>query len=273
MLPAFLTALLLSALPALANAQTFDFSVLNERPRVQFDLIGELEEISGLAWHPDGYLLAHNDELGIVYRLNPSTGQVEGRGRFGGLDSTGDFEGIALAGRHRALVVTSSGRLIDFAIDQGETRARELGLQRVCEIEGLALARSQDELILACKTLYQGTDRDALVLLRTPLEDDTRGSPELLLAVSSDQLREANVPRPFRASGVEVVPGGYLVVSARHARVLHLSEAGEIMDVARLDRRRHPQAEGITVDAQGRVWIADEGDGGRARLTRYGGTP
>ncbi len=263
--------LLSAALAEPAMAQRADFASLEGRPRVQFELPRELDEISGLAWHPDGFLLAHNDEFEFVYRLNPLTGRIEGRSALGSRNATGDFEGIALGNGDQVALVTSQGRLVRHQLTSGETSNRSLALEDVCEVEGLATARSGTDLILACKTLYQGSDRDALVLLKTPWTEDHAASVELLLRIESDALRRANVPRPFSASGIAVVDRGYLVLSARRERVLLVSESGTILGVARLDKQRHPQAEGITVDSSGSIWIADEGDGGRGRLTRYGG--
>lgn len=254
------------------TAQTVDFTSLEGRPSTEFELPEVLEEISGLAWHPDGFLLTHNDEFGIIYFLNPRTGEIDGERSLGLRNATGDFEGITLTEGARATLVTSEGRLTTLHLTSGEITTHHLGLGNVCEVEGLATARSGTELILACKTLYQGSDRDALVLLVTPDPATGRAAAaEVLLRIGSDALRRADVPRPFYASGVEVVDEGYLILSARRALVLLVSEAGAILDVAQLDTDRHGQAEGITVDAGGGLWVADEGGGERARLTRYGG--
>lgn len=268
LLPALAAAVLVLGSGAPVGAQPSPLQPFEHGPAAVFDLPAELFEISGLAWHPDGRLLAHDDERGVVHSIDPASGRVVGRASLGRRDAVGDFEGVAAFGSDRVLVTTSAGRLIEVVPTSGATRAWDAGVSRVCEVEGLARL-DDDRALLACKTLYQGSDPGALVLLRV----DARGrgaAPELHLLVPSEALREADVPRPFLASGVEILPDGYVVTSARNRVVVFVDLLGRVRDVVELRRRDHEQPEGITIDPLGRVWIADEGgDGVGGRLTRY----
>ena len=260
---------LLLACSSPGSAQFPDLrSVDRGDPSVRFRLPGELTEVSGLAWHPTGFLLAHDDERGVVYSIRPLDGAVAGSARLRPGDLLGDFEGITVLDERRVLLITSEGRLHSLDLSTGESDSWDTGLDQVCEVEGLATLPGADEVVIACKTLYEGSDREALVLLRTSATDRD-AIPAVHLIVSSDALRDADVPRPFLPSGIEVVDDGYLILSARRARLLAVDHEGRIVSVARLDEDRHPQAEGIAVDVDGGLWISDEAAGGRPYLARY----
>ena len=82
-----------------------------------------LHEISGLALHR-GLLLAHDDELGRVYSINPATGAVAVFATLQG-PIRDDFEGIAVLG-DTIWLMTSAGRLygVKARADQHPGRVR-----------------------------------------------------------------------------------------------------------------------------------------------------
>ncbi len=79
-------------------------------PRQRHKLTRKLNEISGLAMTADGRILAHEDQRGTVYQLDPATGAVV-KAFAVGSKLRGDFEGIASAD-DQLFLVTSSGRLL-----------------------------------------------------------------------------------------------------------------------------------------------------------------
>ena len=58
------------------------------------DLPGPLDEVSGLAFTPDGRLFAHGDERAWVHEIDPTTGEVGKRFMFGKRTVRDDFEDV-----------------------------------------------------------------------------------------------------------------------------------------------------------------------------------
>jgi len=127
---------------------------LREEQAAVSRLPGRLREISGLATTADGRLLAHHDEAGVVFELDPATGEVVKEFGIADLASPirGDFEGIA-AGGGRVWMATSAGRLFEFEEGgDGESVLFSMfatGIGRSCEVEGLAYDPSRERLPLA----------------------------------------------------------------------------------------------------------------------------
>ena len=96
-----------ASLPTLLDRHDF------RRRTSRFDLPGRLNEISGLAFTPDGRLFGHDDERGRVHEIDPGTGEVGKRFDLGEDMVRDDFEGMAIAGE-RFFLISSRGWLYEF---------------------------------------------------------------------------------------------------------------------------------------------------------------
>jgi uncharacterized protein YjiK len=256
--------------PASAQAPStvlgrFDFDERTAR----FNLPGRLEEISGLAVAPDGRLFAHDDERGIVYEIDPGREEVVKAFSLGDPPVAGDFEGIAVVGE-RFFLVTSHGLLYEFReMPDGRAapyRVTDTELGARCEIEGLDYDPREDALLFACKV--SAPERGVIVIHRIAL-DPERGTLEPIL-VPRDQLEAFDVRRSFQPSAVLVDPTGTLILlSASREAIIEVDRSGRVLDGRRLSSDRHRQPEGIALGPDGTLYIADEGDGRRARVTLY----
>lgn len=237
-----------------------------------------LREASGLAVDDEGRLWSHDDERGVVWRLAEGSGDPAERRVLGPDPVRGDFEGLAWDGR-RFHLVTSTGTLVSFEPGLREEvhdwSARRTGAEDVCEVEGLEVAPDGGGLVLACKTVYDRRWKGRLLLLEVPMPGDHDGlqHPPLpvrpLLAVPRAVLEAAGVSRALSPSGLtRAADGGWLILAGRQGRVVHVSDAGRVVDHSALPSG-HPQAEGIALERPDLLTLVDEGDGGRGRVTRY----
>jgi uncharacterized protein YjiK len=240
-----------------------------ERPTASFALPGRLDEVSGLAFSPDGRLFAHDDERARIHEIDPRSGEVGARFDLGDELLRADFEGIAIAGE-RFFLVTSRGLLHEFA-EAGDREATafritDTGIGGSCEVEGLEYDPADEALLLACKV--STPDDGRLVVHRLPLDpDQARLEP---ITVLKSELAAFGLEPSFDPSGIALDPSGTLVlVSARAEAIVQIDRRGTVIDAARLARDRHPQTEGIAFGPDGNLYLSDERNGGDARLTVY----
>lgn len=241
-----------------------------------------LEEISGLALTQDGRLLAHDDERGTVFEIDPQTGAIvksfDLAGRKGAV--TGDFEGIAAAGDH-VYLVTGDAHLYE-AREGGDEEpvpcvVYDTGLGADYEIEGLAYEPRANELLLASKQTRGKSAKGALYIFRWSTETKriADGEPiEIPVKEIASRIRG----KGFNASGIERHPvsGHYFLVAGIQHAIAEVTPEGSLVGVQELSAEWHPQAEGITFGPDQALIISDEGAGKRSHLTLYprrGGSP
>ena len=238
-------------------------------PEWSYDLPTGLTEVSGLAAAPDGTLWAHDDEVAVIYRVDPGTGRILSRFGVESPPLRRDFEGIAV-GDERLYLVDSDGVILAFPPgDPGGTvthRAARTELGRRCEVEGLALDPGWDALVVACKEPRRAADEGRIRMFHASA---ATGTLDTLPVVDTDllDLRALELPARLSPSGVERHPfvDGYLVVAAAEGLLLELGRAGHLVAAVRLPGAL-PQAEGVAVTPDGTLWVASEGRGGPGRL-------
>jgi uncharacterized protein YjiK len=232
-----------------------------------------LGEVSGLAVGPEGRLFAHNDEGGTIYEVDPERGIVLKGFSAGAGGIPGDFEGIAWA-EGRFFLATSAGDLLEMAEGAAGAampfRVRATGLGRSCELEGLAFDPAERALLLPCKEPAAADLKGHLVVFSVPLET---GRPDLVPRVFLPlaELVGVGLKAEFHPSAVEVHPrtGAILLLAAREEALLELTAQGRPVAAARLAKKDHPQPEGLALLPDGTLLIADEGQQGLGRITRY----
>lgn len=253
------------SLPALAARFDLDDRV------GRFDLPGRLDEISGLAFSPSGVLYGHGDERGVIYSLDPAREDV-GRGfTVGPTVIHDDFEDMAVVG-DRFFLVSSGGRLYEFreAPQGGSTPVRitETGVGGTCEVEGLAYEPRTDVLLLACKAVRP--DVAEVRIHRLPLDPAAPIPPPI--RIPFEAFASVGLEGGVHPSGMDVDPvmGTLVLVAAQEEALVEIDREGRVVSAHRFSARRHPQPEGIVFGPDGRLYIADEANNGKARLTAYG---
>lgn len=244
------------------NGTRFDTANL-----VQYHLPKALREISGLALTDQHELLTHNDEVGVVYRIDYTKGRIQGSFRLNQPPVKDDFEGIAISGK-RVFLITSSGSLYETRFplfdDDRETDLvvtyQHYPVALPCEVEGLATLNAQ-RLLAVCKNLWDADD-----VLRV-YEWDSEANEYLdepYLSLTEDAfISVTGKLKKLRPAGLSIADDGSLIIVGRHGKRPMLLEIAPDKKVVALtefpDQTRHRQPEGIELTREGWLAIADEG--------------
>ena len=244
----------------------------DENGRVALPL--SLAEVSGLAAASDTSVFAHNDEHAIVHELRVKDGKSLRYFALGDRVVAGDFEGIATA--DGSVYLVTSGGLI-YTAKVGGHRERmpfevfDTGIGAQCEIEGLARAPSPDHLLVLCKQLHGEKPHSRLEIYRWEI-GSARADTNPWLSLALDDLVKGKKKRKFKPSALEwdAARNQILVASARSRDLLILDASGVLVDARELDKKLHPQTEGLTIIAGKEMILADEGnEARRAFMTSY----
>ncbi len=240
----------------------------------RFALASSLKEISGLAAASDTSVFAHDDEHAIIHEIGISNGKTLRSFALGEPSVKGDFEGIATA-NGSIYLVTSDGLIYAARIGENEQRMDyriyDTGIGVRCEIEGLSRAPLPNHLLVLCKRPRPDKKHARLKVYRWKIGNE-HSETEPWLSVSLDDMLKKREITKFAPSAIEWDPSSkrFFIASARSRQVLILDETGKLLDKRKLDRKLHQQTEGLTIVADGRLVLADEGSGGRkAYLTTY----
>ena len=248
---------------------------LQAETATHWKLPGRLVEISGLAMTVNNRLLAHNDERGIIYEIDYRNKSIVKAFQLADMENpvADDFEGIATADG-QVYLVTSLGRLYECREGTGGESVLyniyTTGVGRECEIEGLAYDQSQRALLLMCKGPRIADLEGQLVVYHWSIDDKQLLNDARTIIPMIEFSRHLG-ERKFHPSGIERHPGSgnYYVVAARQGAIAEIESGGQVVSVRRFTAPWHRQVEGITFAADNTLIVADEGVGGKARLTLY----
>ena len=255
-------------------------SRISRLPKTQeaMSLPNSLREISGLSFDASANgLIAHDDELAILYRINFEEREIVSEERIG---SIGDFEGVEMVD-DMVYLITSAGEIIAHNTKNKSNENFSTGLNAINNVEGLAYYNGQ--LLIACKgkpeketgqsfadcrSIYsfslqtKTTSKVPYMLLRKDMLSGFLGDLS-----SSEKARVAK----FAPSGIAVHPSSKLLYILSHkGKMLVVTNAqAEIQKIYFLDNTIHRQPEGICFDDQERMYIANESNEGAPVIYRY----
>jgi uncharacterized protein YjiK len=231
-------------------------------------------EVSGLALTGDGRLLAHGDENGRVYVIDPRRGVLLKHFTIGTAEGEAhaDFEGITLAA-DRIFMVASNGTLYEFAEGVDGERVRYVlhntRLGHECEFEGVAFDAGTGFLLLPCKTVGTKDLRDHLVMYRVRLGPggDSALAP---LTIPLGTVIGSNPWKGLHISDITVDPvtGNYVLIAAQEKALIEITPSGEVVRAIPLPGK-HGQAEGLALTPDGLLIVGDEATNRKASLTLY----
>jgi len=266
-----------------AGDTSYDF----DRPDAAFELDAVLGEISGLAVLGDGTLAAVQDEDGILYVLDPSTGGIIDERTFG---PPGDYEAVAL-GAGRLFILEAGGRLYRFddwtasALDGSEF---ELDLPARCDGEGLRYDPEGDRLLVSCKERsgpHLGQEKAVFAFDtagRLLAERPVYALDPRAFAVSVDDHPVNEAVRSMLSERVDLsglkpselalhpLTGEIFVLTSVREAVFSMRRDGSVTGVWKLEDALLEQPEGMDFLPNGDLYISSEaGVGGRGVLLRF----
>ncbi|OKL41682.1 PepSY-like domain-containing protein [Pontibacter flavimaris] len=238
------------------------------KPVASWELPSELREVSGIALLPDGRMACIQDEKGTIFIYNLTSKKLEEQYPFG---ESGDYEGIAVDGK-TAYILRSDGTVFevnDFMSAKPNVKEHKSMLAGSQNTEGLALDKSNNRLLIACK----GHDRKlgnnkgiyALDLRTGKMNPEPVISiplaQEPLQAPAGDKKKAKDGYDVLQPSSLEIHPqtGAYYVLDAVNQRIMVLEKDGKIGKLETLDENLMRQPEGLAFGPNGEVYIATEG--------------
>ncbi len=235
-----------------------------------------LKEISGLGFSGDGsQLVAIQDEQGIIFYLNKKTGNIERQVTF---KDPGDYEDLQTV-RDTTYVLKSKGVLYATSAIQNPTPTvdrYDLGLGKDADLEGLGYDKAHNQLFIACKgvtenafersvygfslTTKKRSEKPLFTISLSQIQDFV--STNLKGQSGFDKYFDATATEfHFGPSAIAVHPltGELYMLSSVGKLLLVLSPEGKILNIEKLDKKIHVQPEGILFEADGTLYISNEG--------------
>lgn len=267
------------------SAQLFPYQF--DVPDQVYKLDKELEEISGLSISADGnYLLAVQDEDGILYFLDKNNGNILQKKEFW---KDGDYEGVEAVGND-VFAIKSTGTVywIKNADQEAlETEKFNYDLNKDNDVEGLGYDRQNQLLLLACKAhpdkrqdargIY-GFDLKDKRLLQDPIYMLTLGAVHKYLGNNPPITRLEKVKEFFdedeldfspSAMAVHPISGDLYLLSSKGKMIVVMNRQNEVVYIQKLQKEEHPQPEGLCFDQKGNMYISNEGKGDKGTILVY----
>jgi uncharacterized protein YjiK len=232
----------------------------------------ELREISGLALTPDGRLLAHDDNSGTIYVLDPRTGILLKKFFLGAGGLNGDFEGITTIGSD-IYMLESNGVIYHFREGKdgsGVPFSRlDTRLGKECEFESIAFQADSGWLVMPCKRVTNKKHNDDLVIYRVRVVG--ADAPKIsMMTIPFDQITEGTGWKGLHPTDMTIDPatGNYVMIATREMALVELTPQGQVVRAGKLPGS-HEQPEGIAITPDSILIVSDEEKQSPAAITLY----
>lgn len=253
-----------------------------DMPSDEFILPPILNEVSGLTWASDGFILANQDEDGVAFSLDAATGELVKQDTFW---KPGDYEGIEIVGE-TVWVAKSKGNLYAFSLSDNEenigdtskaypTKVYKTALKKADNIETLAYDESNNCLWLVGKgSCYpnQGTIEGYKAWTFNLISQTLSPNPVRILfdpekdkganrgfegkeEEKAKQLKKTSCP-----SGLAIHPftKEWYLLSSEQGSITVWDSLGVFVQRELFNKSLLPKAEGICFSPNGTLYIASE---------------
>ncbi len=250
------------------STHTLNYSL--EQANQTYALNHALIEISGLSLNDDGYLYSLNDEQGIIYVLDKTSGSIVEEIAFAG---PGDYEGIEVVG-DKVYMINSSGLIYQFDKKLQQTEVIRTPLSNLNNVEGLGFYPDEQLLLIALKGSGSLTTKYAKFksIYSYSLVSNTFHE-EPFIRFDVDSIKNLYPEMSDRIH--ELAPSGvafntfseeFYVLSSKGKLLLILNKERKLVDIQFLDKNLFRQPEGICFDLDNKLYISNEGQHQQANL-------
>ncbi len=251
-----------------------------------------LREISGLSLdETEQYLLAIQDEDGIIFYIDVASGKVEKEVEFW---KDGDYEGIESA-HGKIYVIKSTGTVYEVSspgIEKQTVNKYNSFLNSDNDVEGLGFDRQYNRLLLACKA--KAGNGETFPYQKAIYSFNLNGNileEEPVYLISLDKIHNYLETDPairkldkiidFFSSGdssfsfspsalsIHPISGHIYVLSSVGKLLVVINRRGDVLHIEKLKKSVHAQPEGMCFDQRGSLFIANEGKGDDAFIYRF----
>ncbi|SKB85644.1 Uncharacterized protein YjiK [Salegentibacter salinarum] len=244
--------------------QPVAYEIINE-----WQLPKELDEVSGIDWLGDNKLACIQDEDGMIFIFNLETSKVEKSVEFAG---AGDYEDIRIVGT-TAFVLRSDGEIFevrDFLSGNSKTKTYSNFLTQKQNLESLAWDKNNKRLLLAIKDKEPKDDNYKGVYQFSLTDKELQEKPLYRLNMEDSLLRqrETKLNKKLQPSALSIHPGNsnFYILDGRAPQLIIANSKMKFKKRYALHKDDFEQAEGLTFSENGRLFISNEGKGGKANI-------
>jgi uncharacterized protein YjiK len=230
----------------------------------RWEMPKELTEISGLSYIDDKRFACVQDELGTIFIYNIASSSVEKKIPFGAM---GDYEGLSVVDE-TVWVLRADGKLFEVSnINAAKPVVKEYGthLTMKQDSEGLCYDKKNKRLLIAIKGVEPDTEDYkgiyAFDLTSKKMDQQPVFKIDLLNKVFETNGSGKKKRGSMNPSGIAIhsLNGDMYITDGRNSKLLITDAAGTIKKLYSLNTNEFSQPEGITFNAAGDLFIANEG--------------
>lgn len=249
---------------------TFTINTGNIEIVKKYDLPSELNEISGMAWISQNVFACVQDEEAIIYIYDVKKSEIVNRIPFG---EKGDFEALASHGS-TAYVQRSDGTIFivnNYLQPKPSVQEYKTNLTAKQNIEGIAYDAKHNRLLSVVKDKETG-DVDFKGIYAFDLKTlELKDEPVFKIPANDKLYKNAGLKKAtFFPSGISIYEptANLFMVDGKQAGLLEMDTQGNILKVYALGKKDFSQAESITFDNEGNIFISSEAGKEKAHITQ-----
>ena len=230
----------------------------------KWQLPDQLTEISGLSNIDQQRFACVQDELGKIFIYNIASSSLEKEIQFG---SVGDYEGLAVVDK-TVWVLRADRKLFEVSnLDAAKPVVHEHSSHLTIkqDSEGLCYDKKNNRLLIAIKGNEPGSENYkgiyAFDLTSKRMDQQPVFKIDLLDEVFGTNGSGKKKKGTINPSGISIHPlnGDMYITDGRNPQLLIIDATGNIKKLYSLNNKEFEQPEGISFDAAGDLFIANEG--------------